>query len=223
MGQKVNPVAFRLGINKKSSSNWYASGKRFADILHEDIQIRKYLRKHLANAGVSRIDIERPARNAKITVHAARPGVIIGKKGGGVDALRMAVQRIASVPTHINIKEIRKPDLNAKLVAENIARQLEKRSPYRRILKKTLQTGMRQGAQGIRICMAGRLGGAEIARTEWSREGRVPLHTIRADIDYATAEALTTYGIIGIKVWIYKGDLIADEASSSDVKKEEQK
>jgi small subunit ribosomal protein S3 len=209
MGQKVHPIGFRLGVNKEWSSNWYASSKHYANILEADIKARNYLFEKLAHASVSRIKIERPAKNlVVITIYTARPGVIIGKKGDDVEQLRTHLNKILGVPVHINIEEIRKPEIDAKLVAEGSARQIEKRIAFRRVMKRAVASALRSGAKGIKISMAGRLGGAEIARTEWYREGRVPLHTLRADIDYATAEAKTTYGIVGIKVWIFKGEII---------------
>lgn len=207
MGQKVNPNGIRLGINKDWTSKWYADSKDYANYLNEDLEVRKYLHRKLKGASVSRIDIERPTKNAKITIHSARPGVIIGKKGTDVDFLCQEIQRKINVPVHITIKEIRKPELDAKLVADNIAQQLERRVMFRRAMKRAVQSAMRQGAEGIRVCVGGRLGGAEIARSESYREGRVPLHTFRADIDYGTARAKTTYGIIGVKVWIFKGEI----------------
>ncbi len=207
MGQKVNPIGIRLGIIKDWTSKWYA-GAKYPEYLNVDLRVRDYLKKKLAAAAVGRIQIERPARNARITIYTARPGVIIGKKGGEVDELRQEVSRIMGVPVHINIEEIRKPELDASVVAQGIAQQIERRVMFRRAMKRAVQTAMRQGALGIKVTMSGRLGGAEIARTEWYREGRVPLHTFRADIDYATATALTTYGIIGIKIWIFKGEIL---------------
>lgn len=207
MGQKVNPNGIRLGITTDWTSKWYANKKDYADYLNADIQVRQFLDKKLKGASVSRIQIERPARNARIAIHSARPGVIIGKKGGEVEALRNEISKIMKVPVHLTIQEVRKPELDARLVAENVAQQLERRVMFRRAIKRAIQGTMRQGAEGIKICLSGRLGGAEIARTEWSREGRVPLHTFRADIDYGTARALTTYGIIGVKVWIFKGEI----------------
>lgn len=206
MGQKVNPTGIRLGITEAWTSNWYANGRMFADYLNEDIKVRKLLRDRLKGAGVSRIQIDRPARNAKIAVHSARPGIIIGKKGNEIEQLKNEISKMMRIPVHLSIEEIRKPELDAYLVAENIAQQLERRVMFRRAMKRAMQTTIRQGALGIKIMISGRLGGAEIARTEWSREGRVPLHTFRADIDYGTAEALTTYGLIGVKVWIFKGE-----------------
>lgn len=222
MGQKVHPIGIRLGIVKDWSSRWYAPSKDFADTLCADLKVREYLEEKLALAGVSRIQIDRPARNAKITVYTARPGVIIGKSGKEIEALRDAVNKILKVPVHLSIEEVRKPELDAKLVAESIAQQLEKRVMFRRAMKRAVTTAIRLGAKGIKICVSGRLGGAEIARSEWYREGRVPLHTLRADIDYGPAEALTTYGIIGVKVWIFKGEVLdkelADGGTSSTEK-----
>ncbi len=216
MGQKVNPIGIRLGIVHDWTSTWYASSKDYANMLNEDIKIREFIRKKLAKASVSRIQIERPARNAKITIHSARPGVIIGKSGKDVDYLRDEIGRMLGVPVYINIAEIRKPDLDALLVAESIAAQLEKRIMFRRAMKRAVQTTMRSGAKGIKVNLAGRLGGAEIARTEWYREGRVPLHTFRADIDYATARANTTFGVIGVKVWIFKGEVLSDKEQEAE-------
>lgn len=210
MGQKVHPTGIRLGIVKKHTSTWYASNNDYADKLHADLTVREYIEDKLSNASVSRVDIERPANTAKITIHTARPGIVIGKKGEDVEKLRNEVTKRMGVPVHINIEEIRKPDLDAKLVAESVANQLERRVMFRRAMKRAVQNAMRQGAEGIKIQVGGRLGGAEIARSEWYREGRVPLHTLRADIDYSTAEASTTYGIIGVKVWIFKGEVIGD-------------
>jgi small subunit ribosomal protein S3 len=207
MGQKVNPNGIRLGIIRDWTSKWYADTD-YAEYLNVDLKVRKFLERKLADAGVSKILIERPARNARIVIYTARPGVIIGKKGSDIDDLRADVSKQMGVPVHINIEEVRKPELDAKLVAQGVAQQIEKRVMYRRAMKRAVQNAMRQGALGIKINMSGRLGGAEIARTEWYREGRVPLHTFRADIDYATAIAKTTYGIIGIKVWIFKGEIL---------------
>ncbi len=207
MGQKVNPHGIRLGINKDWSAKWYASSKNYSVYLNEDIKIRRYLLKELQGASISSISIERPARNAKIIIHSARPGVIIGKKGGEIERLKSNISRMIGMPVHITIEEIRKPEMVAKLVAENIAQQLERRVMFRRAMKRAIQNTMRAGAEGIKISVSGRLGGAEIARREWSIEGRIPLHTFRADIDYSTARALTTYGIIGVKVWIFKGEV----------------
>jgi len=207
MGQKVHPTGFRLGIVTDWNSKWYADTKDFANFLANDIEVRKYLEEKLKHASVSKIEIARPARNARITIHTARPGIVIGKKGEDIEKLRSEVSRLMGIPVHINIEEIRKPELDARLVAEGVAQQLEKRIMFRRAMKRAVTNTMRLGAQGIRICVAGRLNGAEIARSEWYREGRVPLHTLRADIDYGTAEASTTYGVIGIKVWIFKGEV----------------
>jgi small subunit ribosomal protein S3 len=211
MGQKVNPRGIRLGIVEEWSSNWYASSKDFSDTLCADLEVRRFLTKRLAAAGVSRIQIDRPARNAKVTVYTARPGVIIGKSGKEVENLRDEVSKIVKVPVHITIEEVRKPEIDAKLVAESVAQQLERRIMFRRAMKRAVTTAMRSGALGIKISVSGRLGGSEIARTEWYREGRVPLHTFRADIDYALGEAFTTYGVIGVKVWIFKGEVIGDK------------
>ena len=208
MGQKVHPNGIRLGIVKKHTSVWYADGKNYAAQLLTDLQVRDYVKKRLANASVARVDIERPAQTARITIYTARPGIVIGKKGEDVEALRGVLSEKMGVPVHINIEEIRKPDLDAQLVADNVAQQLERRVMFRRAMKRVVQNAMRQGAEGIKVQVSGRLGGAEIARTEWYREGRVPLHTLRADIDYATSEASTTYGLIGIKVWIFKGEIL---------------
>lgn len=208
MGQKVHPTGIRLGIVKKHSSVWYAQGKRFADYLIADLSVREYLLKKLKNASVSRIDIERPAQNAKVTIHTARPGIVIGKKGEDVEVLRKEITKLMGVPVQLNIEEIRKPELDAQLVADSITQQLERRVMFRRAMKRAVQNAMRLGAEGIKVQVGGRVGGAEIARTEWYREGRVPLHTLRADIDYATSEAHTTYGIIGVKVWIFKGEIL---------------
>jgi small subunit ribosomal protein S3 len=208
MGQKVHPTGIRLGIVKEHTSVWYAGGSEYAKNLVSDLEIREYINKKLSNASVSRVVIERPAKTARITIHTARPGIIIGKKGEDVDKLRKDLTARMGVPVHINIEEIRKPDLDAKLVAQNVAGQLERRVMFRRAMKRVVQNAMRQGAQGIKVQVSGRVGGAEIARTEWYREGRVPLHTLRADIDYSPYEAATTYGIIGVKVWIFKGEVI---------------
>lgn len=210
MGQKVHPTGIRLGIVKDWSSRWYASSKDFADTLCSDIKVREYLQDKLAQAGISRIQIDRPARNAKITVYTARPGVIIGKSGKEIETLRDEVNKILNIPVHISIEEVRKPELDAKLVAEAVAQQLEKRVMFRRAMKRAVTTAIRLGAKGIKICVSGRLGGSEIARSEWYREGRVPLHTLRADIDYGQGQAFTTYGVIGVKVWIFKGEIIGD-------------
>jgi len=207
MGQKVNPIGYRLGVIKDWDSTWYADSQNYADQLHDDLRVRRFLKKELYQAAVSRIQIERPKGMIKITVHTARPGVVIGKKGEDIERLRQKVSKMVGMPATINIEEIRKPEMEAQLVAEGIAQQLEKRIMFRRAMKRAVSNTMRIGAKGIRINVSGRLNGAEIARMEWYREGRVPLHTLRADIDYGLAEANTTYGVIGIKVWIYKGDV----------------
>lgn len=219
MGQKVNPVGIRLGIVKDWASRWYAPAKEFSDTLYADLKVREYLRKKLAQAGISRIQIDRPARNARITVHTARPGVIIGKSGKEVELLRDEISKIVNVPVHVSIEEVRKPELDAKLVAESVAQQLERRIMFRRAMKRAVTTALRSGALGIKISVSGRLGGSEIARTEWYREGRVPLQTFRADIDYALAEAFTTYGVIGVKVWIFRGEVLGDKAQSDNAEK----
>lgn len=208
MGQKVNPTGIRLGIVKKHTSTWYADPKQYARNLIADLQVREYLLKELKKASVSRVEIERPSENARITIYTARPGIVIGKKGEDVEKLRQSLSKIMGVPVHLNIEEIKKPDLNAFLTAQNIASQLERRVMFRRAMKRAVQNAMRAGAEGIKVQVAGRLGGAEIARTEWYREGRVPLHTLRADIDYAEYQANTTYGVIGVKVWIFKGEVL---------------
>jgi small subunit ribosomal protein S3 len=220
MGQKVNPVGIRLGIVKDWSSRWYASAKEYSDTLCADLKVRDFLRKKLAQAGISRIQIDRPARNAKVTVYTARPGVIIGKSGREVENLRDDISKIVNVPVHVTIEEVRKPEIDARLVAESVAQQLERRIMFRRAMKRAVTTALRAGALGIKISVSGRLGGAEIARTEWYREGRVPLQTFRADIDYALAEANTTYGVIGVKVWIFKGEVIGEKASQSETAQE---
>lgn len=209
MGQKVHPTGMRLGIASDWASKWYADSKNFPDFLETDLKVRNYLKKKLAHASISEIKIERPARTAYITIHTARPGVVIGKKGEDIEALRKQVSAMMGIPVHINIEEIRKPELDAQLVAEGVAQQLERRIMFRRAMKRAVSNAMRLGAQGIKINVAGRLNGAEIARSEWYREGRVPLHTLRADIDYGFAEANTTYGIIGVKVWIFKGEVFS--------------
>jgi len=208
MGQKVNPVGLRLGINRTWDSRWFADGADYGRMLHEDLKIRKNLKKRLYQASVSRIIIERPHKKCRITIYAARPGVIIGKKGADIEKLRKKVAEMTNSEVHLNIVEVRKPEVDATLVAENIAQQLERRVAFRRAMKRAVQSAQRMGAEGIKITCAGRLGGAEIARTEWYREGRVPLHTLRADIDYGFSEAKTTYGVIGVKVWVYKGDTL---------------
>ncbi len=208
MGQKINPIGFRLAVQRNWTSRWYSNSKGFSDMLLEDIEVRKFLRKRLGHAAVARVIIERPAKNARITIHSARPGVVIGKKGEDIENLRGELQKLMGVPVHVNIEEVRKPELDAQLIADSIAQQLEKRIMFRRAMKRAIQNAMRLGAQGIKIMSAGRLNGIEIARTEWYREGRVPLHTLRAEIDYGFSEAKTTYGVIGIKVWVYKGEVM---------------
>lgn len=209
MGQKIHPTGFRLAVTRNWSSRWYASSKNFPQMLKEDLDVREYLKKKLAHASVGRVVIERPAKNARITVYSARPGVVIGKRGEDIEYLKAELQKKMGVPVHVNIEEIRKPEIDAQLVADSIAQQLEKRIMFRRAMKRAMQNAMRLGAQGIKIMSSGRLNGAEIARREWYREGRVPLHTLRADIDYGMSEAKTTYGIIGIKVWVFKGEILA--------------
>ncbi|EDP62451.1 30S ribosomal protein S3 [Thalassobaculum sp.] len=221
MGHKVNPIGLRLGINRTWDSRWFAS-KGYAALLHEDLVLRKFLQKRLRQAGVSRIVIERPAKRARITIYTARPGVIIGKKGADIEKLRQELSQMTRTDVALNIVEIRKPEIDAKLVAENIAQQLERRVAFRRAMKRAVQSAMRLGAQGIRITCGGRLGGAEIARTEWYREGRVPLHTLRADIDYGDATAFTTYGTCGVKVWVFKGEIMAHDPMAQDKRLAEQ-
>jgi len=209
MGQKINPVGFRLAVNRNWSSRWYANSRAFAPMLAEDIKVREFLKGKLAHASVGRILIERPAKDARITIFSARPGVVIGKKGEEIESLKAELRRIMGVQqVHVNIEEIRKPEIDAQLIADSIAQQLEKRIMFRRAMKRAMQNAMRLGAQGIKIMSSGRLNGIEIARTEWYREGRVPLHTLRADIDYGLGEAKTSYGVIGIKVWVYKGEIV---------------
>ena len=210
MGQKINPTGFRLATNKNWSSRWYSNSKNFAVLLNNDIKVREFLNKKLVNAAVSRILIERPAKNAKITIFSARPGIVIGKKGEDIESLRSSIQDLMGIPVQLNIEEVRKPEIDATLVAQSIAQQLEKRVMFRRAMKRAMQNAMRLGAQGIKIMSSGRLNGIEIARSEWYREGRVPLHTLRADVDYGTARAQTQYGIIGVKVWIFKGEIFED-------------
>ena len=214
MGQKVHPIGIRLGIVKEWTSKWYADSKDYANLLNTDMQVRDFLKKKLSQASVSRIQIDRPAKNAHIKIYTARPGVVIGKKGEDIDKLRAEVSALMGIPVHISIEEIRKPELDAQLVAESVAQQLERRIMFRRAMKRAVQTSMRLGAEGIKINIAGRLNGAEIARSEWTREGRVPLHTLRADIDYGFAEANTTYGVLGVKVWIFKGEVFGDAAAT---------
>jgi small subunit ribosomal protein S3 len=209
MGQKIHPTGFRLAVTRNWGSRWYAGNSNFASMLKEDLEVRAFLKKKLKNASVGRVLIERPAKNARITIFSSRPGVVIGKKGEDIEVLKSALAKMMGVPVHVNIEEIRKPETDAQLIADSIAQQLEKRIMFRRAMKRAMQNAMRLGAQGIKIMSSGRLNGIEIARTEWYREGRVPLHTLRADIDYGFGEAETTYGIIGIKVWVYKGDRLA--------------
>ena len=221
MGHKVNPIGMRLQVNRTWDSRWYADTKDYGNLLLEDLKIRDFIHREAKQAGVSKVIIERPHRKCRVTVHAARPGVIIGKKGADIDALRRKLASMTASELHLNIVEIRKPELDAQLVAESIAQQLERRVSFRRAMKRSVQNAMRMGALGIRVNVAGRLGGAEIARTEWYREGRVPLHTLRADIDYATCEAKTPYGIIGVKVWIFKGEILEHDPSARDRRQEE--
>jgi small subunit ribosomal protein S3 len=217
MGQKVHPIGMRLGIVKEHTSTWYADKKDYPERLLKDLEVRDFLRKRLSQASISRIEIERPAQTARLTIHTARPGIVIGKKGEDVERLRVEVSKMMGVPVHINIEEIRKPELDALLVAQNVAQQLERRVQFRRAMRRVIQNAMRLGAQGIKVRVAGRLGGAEIARSETYHEGRVPLHTLRADIDYGFAEAHTTYGVIGVKVWIFKGEIFdKPEAVTAD-------
>ncbi len=215
MGQKVNPIGFRLGVNRTWDSRWYAD-RGYAKLLHDDLAIRRFLKKRLAQAGVSRIVIERPAKKARVTIHTARPGVVIGKKGADIEKLRGELSRMTGSDVHLNIVEIRKPEVDAQLVAENVAQQLERRVHFRRAMKRAVQSAMRLGALGIRINCGGRLGGAEIARMEWYREGRVPLHTLRADVDYGVTQARTTYGTCGVKVWVFKGEIMAHDPMAVD-------
>jgi small subunit ribosomal protein S3 len=224
MGQKIHPTGFRLAVTRNWGSRWYAGNSNFADMLNEDLKVRDYLKKKLKSASVGRVVIERPAKNARITIYSSRPGVVIGKKGEDIEVLKSALTKMMGVPVHVNIEEIRKPETDAQLIADSIAQQLEKRIMFRRAMKRAMQNAMRLGAQGIKIMSSGRLNGIEIARTEWYREGRVPLHTLRADIDYGFGEAETTYGIIGIKVWVYKGDRLASgEAPTVEAVSEEKK
>jgi small subunit ribosomal protein S3 len=208
MGQKINPIGFRLALNRNWASRWYANNKNFSSMLLEDIKVRDHLKKKLAHAAVSRVVIERPAKNARITIHSARPGVVIGKKGEDIESLKVELQKMLGVPVHVNIEEVRKPETDAQLIADSISQQLQKRIMFRRAMKRAITNAMRLGAQGIKIMSAGRLNGIEIARTEWYREGRVPLHTMRAEIDYGVSEAKTSYGVIGIKVWVFKGEVM---------------
>ena len=215
MGQKIHPTGFRLALNKNWASRWYANNKTFSGMLLEDLRVRDFLKEKLGHAAVSRVVIERPAKNARITIYSARPGVVIGKKGEDIESLKAQLQKMLGVPVHVNIEEVRKPELDAQLISDSIAQQLQKRIMFRRAMKRAITNAMRLGAQGIKIMSAGRLNGIEIARTEWYREGRVPLHTMRADIDYGFAEAKTTYGVIGIKVWVFKGEIVAKNDPSA--------
>lgn len=217
MGHKVNPIGLRLGINRTWDSRWYNKDE-YAKLLHEDFKIRKFLKEKLEVAGVSKIIIERPAKKAKVTIHSARPGVVIGKKGQDIEALRQALQKMTGSEVILNIVEVRKPEIDAQLIADSITQQLERRVSFRRAMKRSVQSAMRLGAEGIRINCSGRLGGAEIARIEWYREGRVPLHSLRADVDYGTSEANTTYGICGVKVWVFKGEILAHDPMAQDKK-----
>jgi small subunit ribosomal protein S3 len=223
MGQKVHPIGIRLGISKDWNSTWYAEKGLYAEQLESDLEVREYLRKRLKQAAVSRIQIERPAKSARITIHTARPGIVIGKKGEDIERLRRDVSELMGVPTHITVAEIRKPELDAQLVAEGIAQQLERRIMFRRAMKRAVGNSMRLGALGIKVQVSGRLNGADIARTEWYREGQVPLHTLRADIDYGFVEAETTYGVLGVKVWIYKGEVFDLHAQQNQNTKSSQK
>ena len=224
MGQKIHPTGFRLAVTRNWGSRWYAGNSNFASMLNEDLNVRTYLKKKLKNASVGRIVIERPAKNARITIFSSRPGVVIGKKGEDIEVLKADLTKLMGVPVHVNIEEIRKPEVDSQLIADSIAQQLEKRIMFRRAMKRAMQNAMRLGAQGIKIMSSGRLNGIEIARKEWYREGRVPLHTLRADIDYGFSEAETTYGIIGIKVWVYKGDRLASgEAPTIETPVDEEK
>ena len=216
MGQKINPIGFRLGVNRTSDSRWYANSRDFGKLLHEDIKIRDYLKKELAAASISKVVIERPHKKCRVTVHSARPGIIIGKKGADIEKLRKQIASMTASEVHINIVEVRKPEIDSTIVAQSIAQQLERRIAFRRAMKRSVQSAMRLGALGIRINCSGRLGGAEIARMEWYREGRVPLHTLRADIDYGTAQAKTAYGICGVKVWIFKGEILEHDPLASE-------
>jgi small subunit ribosomal protein S3 len=220
MGHKVHPTGIRLGIAKDWNSKWFANKREYAEYLSADLKVRDLLKKKLAQAGISKITIERPAKTARVTIHTARPGVVIGKKGEDIERLRKEVSAVMGVPAHINVSEVRKPELDAQLVAESIAQQLERRIMFRRAMKRSVQNAMRLGALGIKVNVGGRLNGAEIARSEWYREGRVPLHTLRADIDYGFAEAKTTYGVIGVKVWVYKGEIFDLHAAQQEAKAE---
>ena len=210
MGQKVHPTGFRLGVVKKHNANWYAKGKTFKENLIEDLKVRDFLKNKLRFSSVSKVEIDRSAQNFNVSIHTSRPGIIIGKKGEEIENIKKSIEKIINRPAQVQIKEVRKPDLDATILAEGIAQQLERRVQFRRAMKRAVQSALRQGAKGVRTEVSGRLGGAEIARTEWYREGRVPLHTLRADVDYGTAEAATTYGIIGVKVWVYRGEIMED-------------
>lgn len=215
MGQKVHPIGFRLGITKQHTSNWYAEKSQYTKNLLKDIEVREHLFSKLAHASVSRIEIERTADNARVLIHTARPGVVIGKKGEDIDRMREEITQMMGIPVTLSIQEIRKPDLDAKLLADSVAQQLERRVMFRRAMKRAIQNAMRQGAEGVKVRVAGRLGGAEIARAEWHKEGRVPLHTLRADIDYGLSEAKTTYGIIGVKAWVFRGEVLETTVKDS--------
>ena len=210
MGQKVHPTGFRLGVVKKHNANWYAKGKTFKENLIEDLKVRDFLKNKLRFSSVSKVEIDRSAQNFTVSIHTSRPGIIIGKKGEEIESIKNSIEKIVNRPVQVQIKEVRKPDLDATILSEGIAQQLERRVQFRRAMKRAVQSALRQGAKGVRTEVSGRLGGAEIARTEWYREGRVPLHTLRADVDYGTAEAATTYGIIGVKVWVYRGEIMED-------------
>jgi small subunit ribosomal protein S3 len=216
MGQKTNPIGLRLGINRTWDSRWFADGRDYAQLLHEDIKIREFLKKELKQAAISKIVIERPHKKCRVTIHAARPGLIIGKKGADIEKLRRKLTEMTKSETHLNIVEVRKPEIDATLIAQSIAQQLERRVAFRRAMKRAVQSAMRLGAEGIRINCSGRLGGAEIARMEWYREGRVPLHTLRADVDYGTAEAKTAFGVCGVKVWVFKGEIMEHDPMASE-------
>ena len=220
MGQKVNPVGLRLGINRGWDSIWFSKKREYGKFLIEDYKIREYVKKNVVNSGVSNVVIERTSKKCIISIYTSRPGFVIGKKGSDIDKIKKSLSKISSAEVSLNIKEIKKPELNAYLVAENIAQQLVKRIAFRKTMKRAIQSALRLGAKGIRVCLAGRLAGNEIARTEWSREGSVPLHTLRANVDYAESEALTTYGIIGVKVWIYKGEVFAEKINKKDKDKQ---
>ncbi|MEJ6502773.1 MAG: 30S ribosomal protein S3 [Rhodobacterales bacterium] len=221
MGQKINPIGFRLQVNRTWDSRWFANNRDFGNLLLEDVKMREFVKKECVQSGISRVIIERPHKKCRVTIHAARPGVIIGKKGADIETLRKKLAAFTKSDLHLNIVEVRKPELDAQLVAESVTQQLERRVSFRRAMKRAVQNAMRMGALGIRINVAGRLGGAEIARTEWYREGRVPLHTLRADIDYAVSEGLTAYGIIGVKVWIFKGEIMEHDPGARDRKAQE--